>query len=327
MIFYINYKILCIYMEEFKQPDFSNINIDRTLPTVNITTILGMLEEPFDQIGVAEKTFNKHFNNPDSEYYHMTVEQIINKWSEKGATSCHYGSLLDDYIGLNLNHKDIELRLFKLDNNYDNDERLHGLCDSFDNFYSVLSKSGDTIFVDRERTVYYDIELDNPLTGEKMKYNIKGRFDALFYNKRTHKWIIIDWKSSGSIDKIPNKWTKKLLGPMNKFPALNYYTYTTQLYFYKKTLIDKGYLPEGTKQEDVVVMIVNLPGKIIEECGKNFMTHQAAYVYDDELLNKLFKFGAQKDYINKQIESKHKIEESKEEIINDNQEENLEELF
>ena len=188
-------------MAEFIKPDFSNINVDRSLPTVSITTILGMLEEPFDQLGVAQKTHDKHFDNPASEYYRMSVEQIIEKWLAKGADSRHYGSMLDDYIGLNLNHKDIELRMFKLDNNYDNDERLHGLCDSFDNFYSILQKSGDTIFVDRERTVYYDIEIDNPLTGEKMKYNIKGRFDALFYNKRTNKWIVIDWKSSGSIDK------------------------------------------------------------------------------------------------------------------------------
>jgi len=314
-------------MSDFIKPNFSNTNVDKTIPTVSITAILGMLEEPFDQKGVAEKTFNKYFNDSSSEYYHMTVEEIIKKWTDKGATSCHYGSMLDDYIGLNLNHKDIELRLFKLDNNYDNDERLHGLCDSFDNFYDVLSKSGDTVFVDRERTVYYDIEINNPLTDEKMKYNIKGRFDALFYNKRTNKWIVIDWKSSGSIDKIPTKWTKQLFGPMAKFPALNYYTYTTQLYFYKKTLIEKGYLPEGTKPEDVIVMIVNLPGKIIEECGRNFMTHQAAYSYDSELLDQLFRYGAQKDYINKQVKTQKSSDETEEEIIKDNSEENLEEIF
>ena len=316
-------------MTEFIKPDFSNINVDRSLPTVSISAVLGMLEEPFDQLGVAQKTHDKYFDDPASEYYRMSVKQIIEKWSAKGAESRNYGSMLDDYIGLNLNHKDIELRMFKLDNNYDNDERLHGLCNSFDNFYSVLQKSGDTIFVDRERTVYYDIEIDNPLTGEKMKYNIKRRFDALFYNKRTNKWIVIDWKSSGSIDKVPSKWTKKLLGPMNKFPALNYYTYTTQLYFYKKTLIEKGYLPEGTNPDDVVIMIVNLPGKIIEDCGRNYMIHQAAYIYDVELLNQLFKFGAQKDFMSKQIVAQNKKEEPKEEeIINkDNNEENLEDLF
>lgn len=307
------------------KPDFSNINVDKTLPTISITTILGMLEEPFDQQGVAQKTHDKHFNNPDSEYYQMTVEQIIDKWSAKGAASCHYGSMLDDYIGLNLNHKDIELRLFKLDNNYESDARLHGLCDSFDNFYSVLSKSGDTVFVDRERTVYYTIDLKNPLTGELMKYNIKGRFDALFYNKRTNKWIIIDWKSSGSIDKVPDRWTKKLFGPMGNFPALNYYTYTTQLYFYKKALIE-NYLPENTKDEDVVVMIVNLPGKIVEETGRNFATHQAAYEYDSNLLENLFKYGAQKDCILKQTVNEQENKNS-EEITQKQEEQNLDNLF
>ena len=320
-------------MTHLIQPDFSNINVDRSLPTISITAILGMLEEPFDQRGVAEKTHNKHFDNPDSEYYQMSVEQIISKWTAKGKESCHYGSMLDNYIGLNLYNKDIELRMFKLDNNYDNDKRLHGLCDSFDNFYAILKKSGDTVFVDRERTVYYDIEITNPITNKKEKYNIKGRYDALFYNKRTNKWIIIDWKSSGSIDKVPSKWTKKLLGPMNKFPALNYYTYTTQLYFYTKTLIEKGYLPECTTPDDVVIMIVNLPGKIIEECGRNFMTHQAAYAYDSELLDQLFKFGAQKDCMNKQIEATKKKDNEQDNEQNEvqenisNQEDNLEELF
>ena len=81
----------------------------------------------------------------------MTAEEIREAWSAKGATSTHYGSLLDDYIGCILTGNENDLRLFKLDNGYDYDERLHGLCDSFDNFYSILSKSGDTVFVDRER--------------------------------------------------------------------------------------------------------------------------------------------------------------------------------
>ena len=110
-------------------------------------------------------------------------------------------------------------------NNFDNDDRLKGLAKSFDDFYSLLSKSGDTIFIDREKTVYYKIEVENPISEGKIEYYVKGRFDALFYNKRTNKWIIIDWKSSGSIDKVPTRYTEKFLGPMCKYPALNYYRY------------------------------------------------------------------------------------------------------
>lgn len=317
-------------MTHFEKPDFTNININRSLPKISISTILGMIQEPFDRDRVVELTFNKHFNNPESQYYHKSKEEIIEMWEAKGAASCHYGSLLDDYIGYNLNNKQTELRLFKLDNNYDNDERLKGLCDSFDNFYKVLSASGDTIFVDREKEVYCPIHVKNPKFGEEnepelLDYYVRGRFDALFYNKRTNKWIIIDWKSSGSIDKVPNKWTKKLLGPMNKFPALNYWTYTAQLYFYKKTLIEEHYLPEGTTEDDVIVMIVNLPGKIIEGLGRNFATHNPAFQYDSDLLNKLFAFGVQKDYLTKKVETN---EEDNKEIINEeDNSDNLENIF
>ena len=316
-------------MEEIFKPDFSNINIDKTIPTISISAVLGMLEKPFDKMGIAQKTFNNHFNNEKSEYYHMTVDQIIEKWENKGAESRRYGSMLDDYIGNVLKGTEATLRLFKLDNNYEFDDRLHGLCDSFDNFYKILCKSGDTVFVDRERTVYYKVEIPNPLNeGEKLTYYVKGRFDALFYNKRTKKWIVIDWKSSGSIDKVPTKWTERLLGPMSKYYALNYYTYTTQLYFYKKALVDEGYLPEGTSYDDVVVMIVNLPGKIIEESGINFGTHTAAYEFDTDLMDRLYKFSIEKDYINKSLEKEKQKEEYKEEPTQNKEESiNLENIF
>jgi hypothetical protein len=263
--------------------DFSNNFVDRTLPTISISEIIGLLQEPFDQRGVAQKTYEKHFNNPDSQYYQKTVEEICEMWSAKGAESCRYGSLLDDYIGINLTQGSDELELWKLDNNYDWDERLLAHCNSFDDFYSVLSASGDMEFVDREKSLYYRC-------GD---YYVKGRFDALFYNKKTNKYIIIDWKSSGSIDKIPGQYTKKLFGPAMKFPALNYYTYTMQLHFYKKALIAQ-YLPEGTTEDDIIVMIVNLPDHIIESTGKRFETHTEAFKYDSVFMDQLFNFGIRK---------------------------------
>lgn len=307
-------------MENFKI-DFSNRNIDKNIPTISISSILAYLETPFDQIGVATKTFEKHYNNPESEYYHKNIDEIINMWETKGATSRHYGSLLDDYIGNILTGNDRTLQIYKLDNNFDNDERLQNLTKSFDNFYSLLCKSGDTIFVDREKTVYYKVQVNNPIEGGITDYYIKGRFDALFYNKRTNKWIIIDWKSSGSIDKVTDKWTKKLLGPMNKFPALNWYTYTTQLYFYKKTLVE-NYLPEGTSLDDVVVMIVNLPGKIIDGLNTNYATHKAAYEFDNNLMEQIYKFAIQKQLL--EIDSNKK--DNQEKLILE-QSDNIEDIF
>ena len=311
-------------MEEFEygfEIDFSNSDIDRNLPKISITDVLNSLEHPFDQQGVAQKTHDKHFNNPNSEYYQMSVEQIIEKWSAKGAESCRYGSMLDDYIGTVLTGNENDLRLYKLDNAYDYDARLHGLCDSFDNFYKLVMKSGDMVFVDREKDVYLKVIVAHPITGENIEYYVKGRFDALFYNKRTHKWVVIDWKSSGSIDKVPNKYTGKFMGPMFKWPELNYYRYTNQLHFYKKALLE-NYLPKGTGADDIVVMIVNLPGKIIKESGQNYMTHLAGMPYDSLLLDSIFQFAISKKIL-EQPKQEQKTKEK--EIIETS--DNVENLF
>lgn len=302
--------------------DFSNLDIDKSIKKVSISNALDMLFTPFDSETVSENTSVKYFDNPESEYYHMTAEQIREAWSAKGASSTHYGSLLDDYIGCILTGTENDVRLFKLDNGYDFDERLHGLCDSFDNFYSVMSKSGDTEFIDREKYLY--LKTKNPITKEDIY--LYGRFDALFRNKRTGKYILIDWKSSGTIDKVSTKWTKKMLGPMFKYPQLNWYRYTLQLYFYKQALIESGYVPVDTKPEDIVVMIVNLPGKVIPECGQNYQIHQGAMPYDTNMLNEFYKFAIQKFMI---LESEKKKEEEPEKTVQEVQQEenNLEDMF
>ena len=270
-------------IEKFEiEIDFKNVN--ESDETLSISNVLGLIQEPFDQIGVATKTYNKHFNNPNSEYYQMTVEQICEKWAAKGTASCHYGSLLDNYIGYNLNGQEDELELFELDYDRDGDERLKGLCDSFDNFVNeYLAEHPELVFVTREKTVYYKVK--------EGKY-IKGRFDALFYNKETGHYLIVDWKSSGTVDKKCSPWTGKLLGPAKEYDALNWNTYTMQVYFYKTALEQMGYLPEGSI---VDCIIVQLPGTIVAESNKNYCVHNPAFVYDLDYMKRLFVYAYKKN--------------------------------
>jgi hypothetical protein len=248
---------------------------------------LGLISEPFDSEGVATKTYNKHFNNPNSEYYKMSVQEIMDKWAAKGAASCHYGSLLDNYIGLILEKADeMDMEMFKLDYDYDGDERLQGVCNSFDNFVSeYLGSHPELEFVTREQTVYLKISEGN---------YIKGRFDALFYNTKTNRYLIVDWKSSGSVDKKTTPWTGKLLGPAKDIYALNHNTYTLQTYFYKTALESMGYIPAGV---EVDCIIVQLPGTVVAESNDVYCVHQTAFPYDKELMLKIFDYAFKKNLI------------------------------
>jgi len=164
-------------------------------------------------------------------------------------------------------------------------------------------QSGDMEFVTREQTVYYQLKNPNygtdPITGrdnihENMYLDtcIKGRFDALFRNKKTGKWVIIDWKSSKSID-VANKW-EKLLGPVKTLDNCNYNTYTIQGYFYKTALLN-GYLPEGTTENDVEFLIVQLPGFVIPNTNDNFKIWKPSFKYDKNLMERIFEFAIKKN--------------------------------
>ena len=254
---------------------------------LSISAVLGLLEEPFDQIGVATKTYNKHHDNPNSEYYQKTVEEICEMWSAKGAASRQYGQMLDNYIGYNLNHQEDELELFNLDYDRDGDERLNNICTSFDDFVKdVLDQHPELQFVTREQTLYYQI----PGTEQF----IRGRFDALFYNTEKKRYLIVDWKSSGDVDKKPSPWTGKLLGPCKDLLALNWNTYTLQVYFYKTALEASGLLNEG---EGVDCIIVQLPGHIVNESNKMYCIHTPAFPYDKDYLDKLFIWAHKKNML------------------------------
>jgi hypothetical protein len=224
----------------------------------------------------------------------MTAEQIVEAWDAKGAESRRYGSLLDDYIGICFESKDeTELELYNLENSVEYDERLQGLCKSFNDMVknTLGMDAANLSYVAREKYLYYNL----PDTD----CYVRGRLDALFYNNSNKHFIIVDWKSSDKIDTVPKPYTKKMLGPMFQYPALNYYSYTTQLYFYKTALAYGGYLDKWAKEnniakEDIIkyidILLIDLPGHIVED-DKMYKIYRAAYPYDKKLIDNSYQYA------------------------------------
>ena len=247
---------------------------------ISISTILDMISPTFDREAVVQKTYDKNFNNPESKYYQMTKEQILEMWEEKGATSRYYGSSLDDYIGLRLTGHPNDVEIFKMDK-VDGDERMEGLCESFDKFYTQYVQNGPLEYVNREQYVYYPIEID----GEK--WYVRGRFDCLFYNTEKNHYVIVDWKSNGEIETKPSKWTEKLYGPAKNLYNLSGIKYTTQVFFYKLGLENQD------SNSTVDVAIVNLPG-YNENHEPQTNIYGAQYTYDKQLLENIFSYAIKK---------------------------------
>lgn len=279
--------------------DFSNVWVDKTMPTISISKVLEMLSEKFDTEAVAQKTYDKNFNNESSPYYNMTTEQIVDEWSRRGKESMKYGRLSDEYIECKLLKEDVDTEMWKLDNNYDYDVRLQNNCSSFDEFYKLFSPKYE--FVAREVDIYFKVPNTN--------YYIKGRLDALFVNKQTGKYLVIDWKTSGTIDKRTTQWTKNLKGPALNLPALNWYTYTLQVYFYKTGLIESNYLPEGTTLDDVDVAIVDLPGKKLDN-GYNWEYNLPAFPYDKDFMIQIFSFATKRKELENKIAKPNTVEKT-----------------
>lgn len=249
---------------------------------ISISAVIDMLAEPFDSDQVAQNTYNKNFDNPDSKYYQMTKEQILESWASKGAESRNYGMLLDEYIGIKLEGTDIQLKIFKIDH-IDGDKRMEGLCASFDSFYKRYIESGRLVYVTREQ--YVNLELSDVI--------VRGRFDALFYAPATGHYVVVDWKSNGDIPLTPNQWTKKLLGPAKNLYDLAGNKYTTQVYFYKMALGNGQFLDGIEGPQDIDVIIVNLSGydgddnPIVNCIGPQ-------YEYDEKFLTSIFTYAYKK---------------------------------
>ena len=192
----------------------------------SVSKIVEAVKAPFDKEAVAQKTHDKNYDNPYSEYYHMSVEQILENWEEKAKTGRENGKVLDSWIERILTPN--------INESMTNEEYLESLtevqrnkCNQFIEFYNnnIVNKVD---FVGRELMLF-----------DKEK-KINGRLDALFslqIDESTDCLLLIDWKNSKNIT-VANSF-EKMRGPLYKYDSCDLNGYTVQLYLYAYMLRNK----------------------------------------------------------------------------------------
>ena len=59
---------------------------------MSVSKLIEYMHKEFDKEGVAKKCFEKGFNDPESKYYQMDVNAILESWEAKATESKKYGS-------------------------------------------------------------------------------------------------------------------------------------------------------------------------------------------------------------------------------------------
>lgn len=170
---------------------------DRELMCVSNMT--HQFQEHFDPDVQAPLTYERNYDNPESKYYHMTVDEIKEAWEKNSKQACSHGTerhlfgedlfhfMVGEYERISDDFKD---RLMK-----DEDGR--------DYFLAVKAKeiAAGKVYMDMPDCLI-------PILAETKVYNIEkeyaysGTFDILFYynaqligrNPDTSGLYVLDWK-------------------------------------------------------------------------------------------------------------------------------------
>lgn len=236
----------------------------------SVSKIVAAIHKPFEKEAVAQKTFDKHFNDPESKYYHMSVEEIIAQWDKKGMIGRSNGKTLDKFIELILDKNSPDDVLEKYISSLN--PVIANKCRQFKLFY-------ENNIVNKLEFVAREVMLHDPAL------KVNGRLDALF--QANNKLLLIDWKNNEEI-KTENPY-EKCFGPLYLYDACDLNYYTVQVYIYTYILRKVYHLTEL----DIVPLIVRI--------GENdFGIYSPIIPYSDKLVEDIISFAVAE--INKKSE-------------------------
>ena len=157
----------------------------------SVTQLLRYVDDPFNKKERSKAVSDRHFNDPTSEYYKMTPEQIEKKWADNQLMSQRIGHALDDYTGLVIEpermHED-GMTMSSWEQEYGDIDGIIKLVHGWESYWDILQTLGYQ-FVKREQHFHYTWE------GKV----VRGRADMILYYPDRDTVVIVDWKTSKNI--------------------------------------------------------------------------------------------------------------------------------
>ena len=183
--------------------------------TDSVTSVIGKYKHPFDKDFWSKKKADERG---------ITKEEILTEWKYKADFSCERGSAFHEFAENYLANKVFPFPEYKItnalgseDNMLECKEGVYKLIEMFKKFYD--DSHGKLVPV-RAEVVVGDVE-----------WGITGMIDQLFFNEKSGKLEIWDWKTNKAIKK-ENKW-QKFKKPLSHLDVCELNTYSLQLSFYR----------------------------------------------------------------------------------------------
>lgn len=196
--------------------EYSSVINGETIKYVSGTTFVDNFFPAFDPTGEITRRCAKREG--------ITESQMRQRWKEKGAKSCIYGTKIhecmeDHLLGRKLRNKP-------------SDDREKLVFKATDILSKKILERGDIVGVEK---IIFDERL-----------RIAGTIDLLIRSKKDGKLWILDHKTNESID-IENKYNNFALEPISHVADTNYWHYTEQLNLYQYLLRESGYIEPDEK--------------------------------------------------------------------------------
>ena len=183
--------------------------------TKSVTSVIGEYKHPFDK---------EYWSQKKADERNITKEEILKEWKYKSDFSCEKGSVFHEYAENFLTNKLYPFPEHRVigalggtDNMLECKEAVNKLKILFEKFYK--DSFGKLIPVRAEIVV-----------GDE-EWGVTGMIDQLFFNEKSDKLEIWDWKTNKKIGR-DNKW-QQFKEPLSHLDVCELNTYSLQLSFYR----------------------------------------------------------------------------------------------